>query len=210
MMPDYDFRHTVQEVILVEGRYDKARLSSFLDAVIFTSEGFGIFHDRERLDLLRQLAEERGLIILTDSDGGGEVIRGYLKGTLPADKIKNAYIPEIYGKERRKKKPGREGKLGVEGMEPEILLQALRRAGATIDGEGGSPKGNLSAADLYALGLSGRPDSASQRAQLLRSLNLPSGLKGNALLEVLNCLFDADELIDFLSKGKSSPCELKK
>ena len=125
----------VREVIVVEGRYDKNALRQVVDATVVETRGFGIFNDRERLALLRRLAEERGLILLTDSDGAGFVIRNFLKGAIPKDRLKQAYIPDVYGKERRKAAPGREGKLGVEGMNPGVLLQALERAGATFEEE---------------------------------------------------------------------------
>ena len=123
----------IREVIVVEGRYDKNTLSQIVDAVIFPVNGFAVFNDREKLELLRRLARERGLILLTDSDGAGFVIRNYLKGAIPKEQVKHAYIPDAYGKERRKRRPGKEGKLGVEGMRPEVLLEALERAGATFE-----------------------------------------------------------------------------
>ena len=120
----------IKEVIVVEGRYDKNTLSQIVDATVVTLGGFAVFNDREKVAFLRRLAEERGLIVLTDSDGAGFVIRNYLKGALPRDRVKQAYIPDVYGKEKRKRAPGKEGKLGVEGMRPEVLLEALRRASA--------------------------------------------------------------------------------
>ena len=122
----------IQEAIVVEGRYDKNTLSQLVDTVILETAGFGIFKDKEKLSLLRKIGEKRGLIILTDSDGAGFVIRNYLKGALPQDQVKHAYVPDLFGKEKRKRKPGKEGKLGVEGMRPEVLEKALCRAGATI------------------------------------------------------------------------------
>ena len=160
----------IREAIVVEGRYDKNTLSQMVDTVIVETSGFGIFKDKERLALLRRLAEKRGLIVLTDPDGAGFVIRNRIKGEIPAKYLKHAYIPDVYGKERRKRRGGKEGKLGVEGMRPEVLEAALRRAGATFLEEGGTcaPSPGLTKADLYAAGLSGRPDSGARRLALLR------------------------------------------
>ena len=183
----------IQEAIVVEGRYDKNTLSQVVDTVILETAGFGVFKNQELVALLRRLAEERGLIVLTDSDGAGFLIRGHLKSALPPDKVKHAYIPDVPGKERRKRAPGKEGKLGVEGMSPAVLEEVLRRAGATFLEEppGGSPpRTAITKADLYLLGLTGTPDSARRRAALLRHLDLPEHLSTNALLPVLNALYD--------------------
>ena len=182
----------IREVIVVEGRYDKNTISQVVDAAVVTLGGFAVFNDREKLSFLRRLAEERGLIVLTDSDGAGFVIRNYLKGALPRDRVKQAYIPDIPGKERRKRSPGKEGKLGVEGMKSAVLLEALRRAGATFEDEApaverGEP---ITKADLYALGLTGGTGSAERRQVLLRRLDLPGHLTPNAMLEALNLLYD--------------------
>ena len=180
----------VREVIVVEGRYDKNTLRQAVDAVVVETKGFGIFNDRERLALLRRLAAERGLILLTDSDGAGFVIRNFLKGAVPKSQLKQAYIPDIYGKERRKTAPGKEGKLGVEGMRPEVLLEALERAGATFEGEAApGERTPVTKADFFELGLSGGPDSGAKRAALLRKLGLPERMTANALLEAVNLLY---------------------
>ncbi len=187
----------VKEVIVVEGRYDKNTLSQVFDAVIVETSGFGVFNDREKLALLRRLAEARGLVILTDSDGAGFVIRNFLKGAIDPALVKMAYVPEIEGKERRKDKRSKEGKLGVEGMSRDTLVEALRRAGATMDGESTTHRsGGITKATLYELGLSGRPDSAGRRREFLKKLGLPEKLGANALLDVLNALYDADSLRD--------------
>lgn len=191
----------VREVIVVEGRYDRNALSQVVDAVILETSGFGIFNDREKLALLRRIADERGLIVLTDSDGAGFVIRRYLKGALDPAKVKHAYIPDITGKEKRKSSPSKEGKLGVEGMRPEVLLDALRRAGATFCDEAAPQKEPITKADLYAAGLSGGANSAEKRKALLKKLDLPEKLTANALLDVLNVLwgretFLAEMLVD--------------
>ncbi len=187
----------IREVVVVEGRYDKNALKQVVDAVVVETGGFGVFKDREKQALLRRLAAERGLIVLTDSDGAGFVIRNFLKGAVPRNQIKQAYIPDVYGKERRKSAPGREGKLGVEGMPPQVLLTALERAGATFEdgpdpAERGAP---ITKADLCDLGLTGRPDSAARRAALLRRLDLPEHMTANALLETLNLLYTREELL---------------
>ena len=188
----------IREVIVVEGRYDKNTLSQIVDATVVTLGGFAVFNDREKVAFLRRLAEERGLIVLTDSDGAGFVIRNYLKGALPQDQVKHAYVPDLFGKEKRKRKPGKEGKLGVEGMRPEVLENALRRAGATIlEGEtqkAGSPP--LTKADLFACGLSGGEGSREKRQALLKKLDLPQHLTPNAMLPVLSALYDRESLLE--------------
>ena len=187
-------KQRIQEVIVVEGRYDKNILSQVVDATIVETGGFSVFNDREKLAFLRTLAQKRGIILLTDSDGAGFVIRNYLKGALPRDRVKQAYIPDIPGKERRKRKAGKEGKLGVEGMTPEILLEALRRSGATFGGETPSPPpAPITKADLFSAGLSGGPDSASRRQALLRRLDLPEHMTANAMLEALNVFCTYEE-----------------
>ena len=191
----------VKEVIVVEGRYDKNALSQVVDATIVTLGGFSVFNDREKLAFLRRLADRQGLIVLTDSDGAGFVIRNYLKGTLPAGKVKQAYIPDIYGKERRKRRAGKEGKLGVEGMRPEVLLEALRKAGATFEDAAPTEKKQpITKADLVLLGLSGGQDSAARRQALLKKLDLPEHLTANGLLEALNLLYSPEELSALLEK----------
>ena len=184
----------IREAIIVEGRYDKNTLAQIVDAPILETSGFGIFHDRQRLALLRRLAETRGIIVLTDSDGAGFVIRNYLRGAIDLSQVKHAYIPDIAGKERRKRTASKEGKLGVEGMRPDVLLEALRRAGATIEGEETMAAGaRITKADLYAAGLTGGTDSKAARQRLLAQLDLPEHLSTNALLEVLNALMTREE-----------------
>ena len=188
----------IKEVIVVEGRYDKNTLLQIVDATVLETSGFGVFHDREQLVLLRKVAEKRGLIVFTDSDGAGFVIRNYLKGAIPAENLKHAYIPDIYGKERRKSAPGKEGKLGVEGMRPDIILEALRRAGATIEGESVSVPSQITKQDLMELGLSGGKDSSSKRLALLKKLELPQHMSANAMLQALNLLFTPDQLRGYI------------
>lgn len=185
----------VQEVIVVEGKYDLNKLKQMIDGIIVTTDGFGIFHNREKLNLIRRMAENRGVVILTDSDGAGFVIRNHLKSCLPKEQLKHAYIPDVAGKESRKKKASKEGKLGVEGMRPEVIKKALMSAGATIDGQATLGGGNLTKADLYAAGLSGTPNSADNRKKLISSLNLPEKLSPNALLDVLNAMYEKQEFL---------------
>ena len=188
----------IREVIVVEGRYDKNALSQVVDATIITLGGFSVFNDREKLVFLRRLAQKQGLIVLTDSDGAGFVIRNYLKGALPRNLVKQAYIPDIYGKERRKRAPGKEGKLGVEGMRPEVLLEALRRAGATfLDEEEKTAGDPITKADLFALCLTGGMNAAQKRSALLEKLDLPEHLNANGLLEALNLLYDRESFLRF-------------
>lgn len=196
-------RIRIKEALVVEGKYDKNTLAQLVDAPIFVTEGFGIFKDPEKLALLRAAAEKRGLIVLTDSDGAGLVIRNHLKGAIDPALVKHAYIPDVFGKEKRKAAPGKEGKLGVEGMEPTVLLQALRNAGATIiDGPVGAAIGRqpdaesieITKTDLYELGLTGKPDSKERRRALQKRLGLPENLSTNALLTALNCVTTREEL----------------
>lgn len=183
----------VKEVIVVEGRYDKNALLQVVDAVIVETGGFSVFNNGEKLALLRRLAQKRGLILLTDSDGAGFVIRNYLKGSIPPEQIKQAYIPDVTGKERRKRRAGKEGKLGVEGMTPAVLLDTLRRAGATFEGEETpTPDAHITKADLLDKGLIG-PHSAEKRQALLRKLDLPAHLTPNAMLEAFNLLLTQAE-----------------
>lgn len=184
----------LKQAVVVEGRYDVNTLRQIIDAPIFETRGFGIMNDREQVELLRAAARKRGLVILTDPDGAGFVIRNYLKNALSGENILQAYIPDIYGKEKRKAAPGKEGKLGVEGMKPEVILQALRNAGAELDGESRSAASEpVTKADLYALGLSGRADSAARRKALQRELGLPEHLSANGLLQAINLLFTREE-----------------
>ena len=200
-------RLRLRQALVVEGRYDKNTLAQIIDAPIFVTNGFGIFKDPEQMALLRLAAERRGLIVLTDADGAGLVIRNHLKGAIDPSLVKHAYIPDVFGKEKRKSAPGKEGKLGVEGMEPEVLIAALRKAGATFldeepqtDPAGGAVTGRVQEAavqitktDLYELGLSGRPDSRQRRKELQERLGLPENLSANALLTALNCILTREE-----------------
>ena len=190
----------IKEAVIVEGKYDKIKLSNFIDGLIITTEGFGVFKDREKLALIRRLADERGILVLTDSDGAGFVIRSFLKGAVPHNKIKNAYIPDIYGKEKRKTAPSKEGKLGVEGLSEEIIISAIERSGAhfeTTEGRSGSGA-EITKTDFYEYGLTGCTDSAQRRDGLKKKLSLPQRLTANSLLEVLNCIMTRNEFIELM------------
>ena len=184
----------IREAIVVEGRYDKNTLSQIVDAPILETSGFGIMKDKAQLALLRRVAKERGLIIFTDSDGAGFVIRNFLKGAIEKQYLKHAYIPDVAGKEKRKAAPGKEGKLGVEGMRPEIILDALRRCGATMGEECVSSREEITKQDLMELGLSGGKDSSAKRLALLKELDLPAHMSANAMLQALNLLYSLNEL----------------
>lgn len=189
----------IRQAIVVEGRYDKNVLEQIVDAPIFTTDGFGVMKDRELLALLRAVADKRGLIIFTDPDGAGFVIRNYLKGTLPRDRVLHAYVPDVPGKERRKRQPGKEGKLGVEGMDPQTLLKALRQAGATFeDASAPGSSFGMTKADFFELGLTGTPDSKQRREALKNKLHLPAHLSTNGLLEAVNLLYTREELEELL------------
>lgn len=191
----------IKEAIVVEGRYDKNTLSQIVDAPILETSGFGIMKDKQQLKLLRRIAESRGLIVFTDSDGAGFVIRNYLKGAIDSKYLLHAYIPDIPGKERRKSAPGKEGKLGVEGMTPRIIVDALRKAGATVLGEESTRSmGNITKQDMMDLGLSGGQGSSLLRKQLLKKLDLPEHMSANALLQAVNLLYSLDELREKLTQ----------
>ena len=191
----------ITEAIVVEGRYDKNTLSQIVDAPIIETSGFGIMRDKAQLDFIRKVAQKRGIIVFTDSDGAGFVIRNFLKGAIPSSQLKHAYIPDIAGKERRKATAGKEGKLGVEGMTPEVIIACLRRAGASIEGETIRKETAITKQDLMELGLSGGADSKSRRLQLLQKLQLPEHMSSNALLQALNLLYTKQELEAVLADG---------
>ena len=188
-------KQKLRQAIVVEGKYDQNTLRQLVDTAIFTTNGFTDMKDPALLRLLRQAAQTTGLIILTDSDGAGFLIRNTLKSALPEQSVLHAYIPDLPGKEKRKAAPGKEGLLGVEGMTPEILLKALRDAGADFE-DGSAPPAKaepITKQDLFTLGLSGGPESAKKRAALLKALGLPAHMSANALLQALNVLFSRDE-----------------
>lgn len=185
----------IRQAIVVEGRYDKNTLSQIVDAPILETSGFGIMKNKKQLELLRKVAKQRGLIVFTDSDGAGFVIRNYLKGAIDPQYLLHAYIPDIHGKEKRKAAPGKEGKLGVEGMRPEVIIDCLRRAGATVEGENTTePSSFITKQDLMELGLSGGTGSSQLRLRLLKKLDLPEHMSSNAMLQALNLLYTLEQL----------------
>ena len=189
----------IREAIVVEGRYDKNTLAQIVDAPILETKGFGLFKDQKQLELLRSVAKKRGLIVLTDSDGAGFVIRNHIKSAIAAKYLKHAYIPDVAGKEKRKAAPGKEGKLGVEGMSPEVLLAALKNAGATIEGES-TARGNdqITKQDFVEFGLSGGLNASERRKRLQNRLHLPEHMSANALLQALNLLLSREELAEIV------------
>ena len=194
----------IREAIVVEGRFDKNTLSQIVDAPILETEGFGIFKNRAQLALLRRVAKKRGLIVLTDSDGAGVVIRNHLKSAIDARYLKHAYIPDIPGKERRKTAPGKEGKLGVEGMRPEVILDALRRAGATFEEEtSAAPETGITKADLLELGIYG-PGSGEKRAALIKKMGFPEKISTNAFLQAVNLLCTLEELTGIVASMENN------
>lgn len=192
----------IKEAIIVEGKYDKIKLSNFIDGLIITTDGFGVFKNKEKQALIRHLAQTRGLLILTDSDGAGFVIRNFLKGTVPSDKIKNAYIPDIFGKEKRKDKPSKEGKLGVEGISEKILCDAIAKSGIECELSDGYIKSEkeITKADLFEYGLTGTSNASANREKLKQALNLPHNMTSNSILDVINCIMTKDEFISLCEK----------
>lgn len=188
--------HRIKEVIVVEGRYDKNSLSQVVDALIIETSGFGIFNDRQKQKLLRTMAEARGLVVLTDSDGAGFVIRNFIKSCVDPALVKHAYIPDVYGKERRKDKASKEGKLGVEGMSPQVLLECLIKAGVSLDDSVLEKRERLiSKADMFALGLSGKSGSKEMRKKLIKQMDLPEHISADALLDILNATMSREEFL---------------
>lgn len=192
----------IREAIVVEGKYDKIKLSSLVDAPIIETNGFRVFSDKEKQTLIRKIANTRGILILTDSDGAGFVIRNFLKGSVDNSKIKNCYIPQIKGKEKRKAKGGKEGLLGVEGVDDEVIINAIRNSGAEIIGEENNniPEKKITKSDLFLLGLTGAQNSEIRRKKLLTQLSLPSYLSTNAFLTAMNCLYSYEELKEMTDK----------
>lgn len=190
----------LEQAVIVEGKYDKIKLSSIIDAVIITTNGFNIFKDTEKLELIRYYAEKTGIIIMTDSDSAGFTIRNHIKGAVRKGTIINVYIPDIMGKEKRKIKPSAEGKLGVEGVEKKIILEALEKAGVTASAVESHEK--ITKTDLYCLGLSGGKNSSELRKKLLEYLKLPSLLSPNSMLEVLNTMLSLEELEEIMCRIK--------
>lgn len=190
----------IKQAVIVEGKYDKIKLSTVLDTVIIPTEGFGIFKDKEKQKLIKRLAQTRGIVILTDSDSAGFKIRSFIGGSVPQDCVYHAYIPDVFGKERRKEAPSKEGKLGVEGIDSEVLLEALDRAGVTCEHTHEKSR-EVTAYDLYKAGLSGRPDSVARKKAFLRSLSLPERLSTSSLVKLINVFMTYDEFWEKINNG---------
>ena len=190
----------LKEAVIVEGRYDKIKLKNLIDAPIIETNGFRIFNDKERRDMIRQIADRRGILIMTDSDGAGLVIRNFLNGAVDKAKIKHCYIPQLEGKEKRKEQRSKEGFLGVEGVPDEVIIEAIRKSGATVIGEEAAQTNEITKADLFTLGLTGTANSAQKRKKLLKKLNMPDYLSTNAMLTALNCLYSLEELKSVLNE----------
>lgn len=190
----------IKEAVIVEGKYDKIKLSSVIDTVIITTEGFRIFKNPEKLSLIRYYAEKTGIIILTDSDSAGFKIRGFLKGAVNKGKITNVYIPDIFGKEKRKEKASAEGKLGVEGIPVNIIAEAFRKAGISSSEE--SSRRDITSVTFFELGLSGKPDSKAMRIRLQKFLGLPELMSASSLMEILNTMYTAEELKEVIRQAE--------
>lgn len=189
----------LEQAVIVEGKYDKIKLSSVVDAVIITTNGFSVIKDKEKLEIIRFFAKNKGIIILTDSDSAGFKIRNFLKGAISDGKITNVYIPDIFGKEKRKAAPSKEGKIGVEGIDTQILLEAFRKAGV-ISNEADSERESVTKLDLFEAGLSGGNNSAEKRSELLKYLGMPELMTTNAMLEIINTMMSRDEFMKITAK----------
>lgn len=192
----------IKEAVVVEGKYDKIKLQSFISSPIIETNGFRIFKDKEKQSLIRKIADTRGILIMTDSDSAGFMIRNFLKSFVPDDKIKHAYIPNIEGKEKRKEEPSKEGYLGVEGIEIALISQAIEKSGATIIGkkENRECTAEITKTDFFELGLSGKENSNLLRKKVLSSLSLPEYLSTNAMLTAVNCLYSKEEFVNFIER----------
>ena len=191
---------TLRETIIVEGRYDRIRLGAFIASPIIETGGFRVFKDKEKQELIRAVAARRGILVMTDVDSAGFVIRNFLRGIVPSESILHAYIPTVKGKERRKPEASKEGLLGVEGLDRDALLNAIRISGAHIEGEASSSGGAVTKSDFYDYGLTGSENAARHREEVLRSLGLPRYLSANAMISAINCLFTKDEFEAYLSR----------
>ncbi len=189
-------------IIVVEGRYDKIKLSSIIDAVIIETDGFGIFKDKQKQKMLRLLAEKKGLVVLTDSDSAGFTIRNFISGFVPKDKIVNAYIPDVFGKEKRKDAPSKEGKLGVEGVSPEIIRNVLEKAGVLCETDDHPQKRKVTKTDFFEDGLTGGKGSKEKRLSLLKHLSLPEKMTTNALIDIINLFMTYDDYKNALKEAE--------
>ncbi len=190
----------LRQAVIVEGRYDKIKLKNLIDAPIIETNGFRVFNDKERQSLIRRIADKRGILVMTDSDGAGLVIRNFLNGVIDKSKIKHCYIPQLEGKEKRKERISKEGFLGVEGVPDEVIIEAVRKSGAEIIGEQADKSAEITKADLYSLGLTGSDNSAKKRKRLLQELGMPDYLSSNAMLTALNCLYSYEELYNIITE----------
>lgn len=190
----------LRQAVIVEGRYDKIKLKNLIDAPIIETNGFRVFNDKERQSLIRRIADKRGILVMTDSDGAGLVIRNFLNGVIDKSKIKHCYIPQLEGKEKRKERMSKEGFLGVEGVPDEVIIEAVRKSGAEIIGEQAEKSAEITKADLYSLGLTGSDNSAQKRKRLLQELGMPDYLSSNAMLTALNCLYSYEELYNIITE----------
>jgi ribonuclease M5 len=197
--------YQIKESIIVEGVYDKIKLSRFIDGIIFPTNGFRVFTDADILKTIKLLADKTGIVIFTDSDSAGFKIRNYIKQSLPENKVKHAYIPDVKGKERRKTMTGKEGLLGVEGMGEDVILNALRQAGCSINGTETMPRmlHKITKSDLYAAGLSGDVNSATYRRELAKCMGIPSKISANMLLDCLNRMLNYDEFVQLVQSIKA-------
>ena len=195
-------RLSLREAVIVEGRYDRIKLSEIIESPVIETGGFRLFNDSEKQELIRRIAQRRGILIMTDVDSAGFVIRNFIKGIVPADRIKHCYIPTIEGKESRKAEPSKEGRLGVEGIDRDRLIEAIRRSGAEIIGESADMPSEITKADFYEYGLTGRENSAVIRQRILSELGLPEYLSVNAMIAAVNCLFTKNEFEEYLCEGQ--------
>lgn len=198
----------IKEAIIVEGRYDVNKVKQIFDTIVLETRGFGIFSNKDMTKMLCNLAKKRGLLILTDSDGAGLVIRNYIQKMIPKEYLKHAYVPEIHGKERRKRVPGKEHLLGVEGVPDDLIIRAVKNAGATVlddtdDGCRTADEKQITKTTLYCAGLSGGPDSAALRRALLQKLELPQNLSANALVDYCNCMYTESEFSELVAEMKT-------
>ena len=193
---------SLKEAVIVEGRYDRIKLSEIMSSPVIETGGFRVFNDSEKQELIRRIAQRRGILIMTDVDSAGFVIRNFIKGIVPADRIKHCYIPTIEGKESRKAEPSKEGRLGVEGVDRDMLIEAIRKSGAQIIGESSDMQSEITKADFYEYGLTGRENSAVMRQRILGDLGLPEYLSVNAMIAAVNCLFTKNEFEEYLCEGQ--------
>lgn len=196
--------YKIKESIIVEGVYDKIKISRFIDGVIITTHGFSVFKNSNLLNSIKKMAAETGVVILTDPDSAGFKIRNFIKQALPPEQVRHAYVPDVHGKEKRKKIAGKEGLIGVEGIDDDIIIDALRKSGCTLDGDKESPRigRSITKSDMFRLGLSGGEGSRELRDKLACEIGLPAKISANMLLDVINRLLNYDELCEIVQNIK--------